>query len=78
MSSVQTPQFEPLDKIFIEKILFWQPIKRRKTKLILSVGAPSSPSYPISVCNEFDNQFIQPAEGGDNIHTLCRRSHVLV
>ncbi|WP_346843093.1 retron St85 family RNA-directed DNA polymerase, partial [Escherichia coli] len=66
MSSAQTPQFEPQDKLFIEKILFWQPIKRRKTKLILSVGAPSSPVISNFCMYEFDNR----------IHAACKKVEI--
>ena len=66
MSSALTPQFEPQDKFFIEKILFWQPIKHRKTKLILSVGAPSSPVISNFCMYEFDNR----------IHAACNKLEI--
>jgi len=56
MSSAMLPHFDPQDKLYIEQILFWQPIKRRKSKLILSVGAPSSPVISNFCMYEFDNR----------------------
>lgn len=37
------PNFSPEDREWIEKILFWCPSKSLRGKLVLSVGAPSSP-----------------------------------
>lgn len=62
MSSAQVPHFESQDKLYIEHILFWQPVKRHKNKLILSVGAPSSPVISNFCMYKFDSR----------VHTACQ------
>ncbi|QOL12785.1 retron St85 family RNA-directed DNA polymerase [Dickeya dianthicola] len=52
--SVDTPQFSTQDKNYVENILFWQPVKRSKHTLMLSVGAPSSPIVSNFCLYEFD------------------------
>ncbi|MGE6811445.1 MULTISPECIES: retron St85 family RNA-directed DNA polymerase [unclassified Pseudoalteromonas] len=42
-SGAKAPHSDPFEKMLVEKILFWCPSKTREGKLILSVGAPSSP-----------------------------------
>ena len=42
-SGAKAPYSDPFEKMLVEKILFWCPSKTREGKLILSVGAPSSP-----------------------------------
>lgn len=56
MSSEQAPQFLTQDKPYVERILFWQPVKRSKSRLMLSVGAPSSPAISNFCLYEFDRQ----------------------
>ena len=48
------PEFSNQDKIWIEKLLFWNPSKRNDGKFILSVGAPSSPMISNFCLFEFD------------------------
>lgn len=43
-----------LEKSYVEKLLFWQPVKRSERSLMLSVGAPSSPSISNFCLYEFD------------------------
>ncbi|WP_118984552.1 retron St85 family RNA-directed DNA polymerase [Photorhabdus sp. CRCIA-P01] len=56
MSSEQAPRFSTQDKPYVERILFWQPVKRSKSRLMLSVGAPSSPAISNFCLYEFDRQ----------------------
>ena len=42
-SKVTVPEFSLQEKVFVEKLLFWCPSKTNNGKLVLSVGAPSSP-----------------------------------
>lgn len=53
-SPSDTPQISAEDKGYVEHLLFWQPAKRSK-RLILSVGAPSSPVVSNFCLYEFDN-----------------------
>ncbi|WP_434996688.1 retron St85 family RNA-directed DNA polymerase [Pectobacterium brasiliense] len=53
LSSADAPQFSVEDRRYVEKILFWQPAKRSK-RLMLSVGAPSSPVISNFCLLEFD------------------------
>ncbi|WP_045377453.1 retron St85 family RNA-directed DNA polymerase [Vibrio campbellii] len=52
-------EFNPLptsvDKLYIEKLLFWCPSKKNSNKLILSVGAPSSPNISNFCMSKFDD-----------------------
>ena len=43
------------DKILIERLLFWSPSKSSVGKLILSIGAPSSPIISNFLMYDFDN-----------------------
>lgn len=47
------PQFQDEDKRYVERLLFWQPPKRSR-RLMLSVGAPSSPAVSNFCLYEFD------------------------
>ncbi|MBQ4926374.1 RNA-directed DNA polymerase [Citrobacter werkmanii] len=47
------PMFDGSDRVDIERILFWQPAKRSQ-RLILSVGAPSSPAISNFCLYDFD------------------------
>lgn len=47
------PQFQEEDKRYIERLLFWQPAKRSR-RLMLSIGAPSSPAVSNFCLYEFD------------------------
>lgn len=49
------PVFDASDRRNIESILFWQPA-RRSSRLMLSVGAPSSPTISNFCLYEFDRQ----------------------
>lgn len=48
--------FEEIDLFFLLKILFWNPSKRKHGKLILSIGAPSSPFLSNYVMHFFDEK----------------------
>lgn len=50
-----TPEFSNQDKVWVEKLLFWCPSKTRDGKLVLSVGAPSSPLVSNFCLLEFDH-----------------------
>lgn len=53
---VDVPKFSSaLDRFYVEKILFWQPVKRSKKTLMLSVGAPSSPAVSNFLLYRFDH-----------------------
>lgn len=47
---------EPNEKTLIERLLFWAPRKNLQDSLILSVGAPSSPSVSNFVMRRFDTK----------------------
>lgn len=51
----QGKDFNWLDKEFLEKILFWKPSKYSQ-KLVLSIGAPSSPFISNFLMYAFDNE----------------------
>lgn len=63
------PQFTDVEKSYVEKILFWQPIKRSKNTLMLSVGAPSSPVISNFCLYEFDRRLSQICEEYGVIYT---------
>ncbi|MGU5617682.1 retron St85 family RNA-directed DNA polymerase [Aeromonas caviae] len=48
------PQPGEADKIILERLLFWAPNKKIDGKLILSIGAPSSPSLSNFIMYRFD------------------------
>ncbi|MEY0232387.1 retron St85 family RNA-directed DNA polymerase [Providencia manganoxydans] len=48
--------FSAKDRLLIEKLLFWQPQKYNPQHLVLSVGAPSSPTISNFCLYEFDKQ----------------------
>ncbi|EKP0318993.1 retron St85 family RNA-directed DNA polymerase [Aeromonas dhakensis] len=53
---VNGPKFSSTqDRIYVEKILFWQPVRRSKKTLFLSVGAPSSPAVSNFCLYKFDH-----------------------
>lgn len=56
--NAKLPEFLNQDKIWIEKLLFWNPSKMNGGKLVLSVGAPSSPMISNFCLFEFD-QFLE-------------------
>ncbi|SQD78216.1 retron St85 family RNA-directed DNA polymerase [Moritella yayanosii] len=49
-----TPHFSVQDQQWVEKLLFWSPSKKSNGKLVLSVGAPSSPMISNFCLFEFD------------------------
>lgn len=49
----------PQEIISLEKLLFWQPSRRRPDKLILSIGAPSSPAISNFCMYEFDGKLFE-------------------
>lgn len=54
------------DKYILEKLLFWRPSKRSGGKLILSIGAPSSPFISNCILYLFD----------EALNTLCKKKGV--
>nr|WP_314265802.1 retron St85 family RNA-directed DNA polymerase [uncultured Moellerella sp.] len=63
------PQFHEQDKKNIERILFWQPLKRSESTLMLSVGAPSSPVISNFCLYEFDRQLSDECLKLDIVYT---------
>lgn len=55
------------DKIIAEQLLFWCPSKKRGGKLVLSVGAPSSPSLSNLCMYQFD----------DALTVLCKEKKII-
>jgi RNA-directed DNA polymerase len=49
------PELFPCEKRILEQLLFWCPSKKTGGKLILSVGAPSSPMISNFCLHNFDN-----------------------
>lgn len=64
----QEIDFGWLDKELLEKILFWRPNKYSK-KLVLSVGAPSSPYISNFLMYSFDNQLSEYCKLNDITYT---------
>ncbi|WGL99518.1 retron St85 family RNA-directed DNA polymerase [Arsenophonus sp. aPb] len=50
----KVPHFSIPERKIVEKILFWRPTKNKDGKLVLSVGAPSSPVLSNFCLYEFD------------------------
>lgn len=55
------PQFQDEDRRYVERLLFWQPAKRSK-RLMLSVGAPSSPVISNFCLLELDRHLSEECE----------------
>ncbi|QYJ79858.1 retron St85 family RNA-directed DNA polymerase [Shewanella acanthi] len=53
----------------VEKLLFWCPSKTKSGKLILSVGAPTSPTISNFCMSEFDKQLSQLCKVKDIVYT---------
>ncbi|AIS53815.1 retron St85 family RNA-directed DNA polymerase [Vibrio coralliilyticus] len=49
------PQFTKQEKVLVEKLIFWCPSKDRNGKLVLSIGAPSSPAISNFCLYQFDD-----------------------
>ncbi|HDX8900242.1 TPA: retron St85 family RNA-directed DNA polymerase [Klebsiella michiganensis] len=58
---VDAPQFQYEDRRYVERLLFWQPAKRSK-RLMLSVGAPSSPVISNFCLLELDRYISEECE----------------
>ncbi|MEZ8349831.1 retron St85 family RNA-directed DNA polymerase [Vibrio coralliirubri] len=52
--TADTPKFTDQEKRLVEKLIFWCPSKTKLGKLVLSVGAPTSPSISNFCLYEFD------------------------
>ncbi|KMW73211.1 DNA polymerase [Photorhabdus luminescens subsp. luminescens] len=61
-SSIETPKFSVQDRPYVERILFWQPVKKSKKRLMLSVGAPSSPDISNFCLYEFDRKLSEDCQ----------------
>ncbi|ENY9092672.1 retron St85 family RNA-directed DNA polymerase [Raoultella terrigena] len=60
-SPTDTPKFQDGDRRYVERLLFWQPAKRSK-RLMLSVGAPSSPIISNFCLLELDRYLSEECE----------------
>lgn len=67
-SSASELQFQLADRRYVDQILFWKPIKR-STRLMLSVGAPSSPVISNFCLYEFDTLIDEYCRDLDIIYT---------
>ncbi|MEX9568994.1 retron St85 family RNA-directed DNA polymerase [Providencia vermicola] len=61
--------FSPQERIHVENILFWQPAKHNGQLLMLSVGAPSSPTISNFCLYEFDQQLSEICQHLDICYT---------
>ncbi|MGY4070082.1 retron St85 family RNA-directed DNA polymerase [Aeromonas caviae] len=52
------PQLSDVDSIILERLLFWAPNKKLDGKLILSIGAPSSPALSNFIMHRFDEAVV--------------------
>ncbi|MUK93247.1 RNA-directed DNA polymerase [Aliivibrio fischeri] len=52
---VDAPIFTAQERKLVEKLIFWCPSKEKNGKLVLSVGAPTSPTISNFCLYEFDN-----------------------
>ncbi|MBS1205908.1 MAG: polymerase [Proteobacteria bacterium] len=67
--SAEVPTFLHQDKIYIDRLLFWQPTKRSARTLMLSVGAPSSPAVSNFCLYEFDRLLSDECKRLDIVYT---------
>lgn len=68
LSSVDVQLFLPEDRRYVDQILFWKPTKR-STRLVLSVGAPSSPIISNFCLYEFDKLIHEICQSLDIVYT---------
>ena len=61
-----SPLPDAINKIWIEKLLFWCPSKNKSDKLVLSIGAPSSPLISNFCLYLFDQKLV----------TLCQQQEI--
>lgn len=58
--------FKEIEIFFLLKILFWNPSKKKSGKLILSIGAPSSPFLSNYIMHKFD----------EVVNDLCEQDYI--
>jgi retron-type reverse transcriptase len=63
------PNFTKTEKLLIEQLLFWCPSKKTDGKLVLSVGAPSSPVLSNLCMYEFDEMLNKQCQEKDITYT---------
>ena len=68
-NSKLAPNFTQQEIALVEKLLFWCPSKQRNGKLILSVGAPTSPTISNFCMNEFDKQLSKHCDNEEITYT---------
>lgn len=66
MCSVMDIDFEENDKHVLRQLLFWRPSKKAGGKLVLSIGAPSSPFISNCLMYPFDSA----------LHTQCKKQGI--
>ncbi|WP_340617886.1 retron St85 family RNA-directed DNA polymerase [Xenorhabdus entomophaga] len=59
--------FTEPDRNILQRLLFWSPSKKNSGKLVLSVGAPTSPAVSNSFLYNFDEE----------LHQFCVKDHIV-